>query len=199
MAQHISKMEDGHYLLESDEEYQKRTRPGCFSIIIGAIVVIVIIIAALTDDDKKDSSAEPVKTEQAAPTKPKNQESVKVASEPVQNVVEEEVIVQEIPAPTAETEPEEEQVQAEESSADEEPVLSKSEAKAKAKAEIKALEQKVTELFNQGKAYCKEQDYNSALSCLQEMMQIKMKLEKPNSKIDTKIGELQRMLQDRNK
>ncbi len=189
---------------------QEGTPIGCLRKTVRILLIIAGLALLFFGNKNKIAetfSSNSTKVEQTAPANTKAQNPTETVatsvnsesndtSEPVQSVMKENAVEEETLVPTTASIPAEEQVQ-NETSVDEEPALSKSEAKAKAKEEMKALEQKVTDLFNEGKAYCEEQDYNSAFTCLEEMFQIKLKLQKPNSKIDSKIEDLRKMLQNR--
>lgn len=55
MAIHISDLGNGHKIIENDEEYEKRTKVGCGSVLVFLAIVIGI---ALFNDDKKSEEQE---------------------------------------------------------------------------------------------------------------------------------------------
>lgn len=193
MAKHFSKLGDGHYIIESDEEYKKRTGIGCGTIIF--IAVLLLLVVFNKDDDKSSSETKsPEKTEQVTVSKEVKttvqheaidvpvEEIMETADEKVETVEEDKAepetdvvnVVEVIPEVTPEEDVE---------NADNE--LSK--------GDIKAAEKKVNKIYNTLKKACQQNDVESAQAALEEM--IKIQESTSSQKIQSKIASANKLIE----
>lgn len=177
MAQHLS----GHFLIESEEEYKKRTggKLGCDSIILIAIcgsIILIAIISMLFDDDNKKSSntKSPAKTEIHKTVQPKE----------IEDVVESEIIT-----PVAASNEARVETPAEEDVEDVEEAVDSNDSK----TEIRAAKKKVNELFKTIKKACKQKDIEGAQAALDEM--VKIQTSTPSRKFQAKITSAKRLIE----
>lgn len=190
MPKHISKMEDGHFLVETDKEYKKRTGGGCLGT-LGVLLILSFIVFAKCDDDDKSTDATP-KTEVAAQKPETKTETIsKPAEAPkaaisnatpvVSKSVEEDI-------PVVKDEPKESKVQTNS------PITKEIVEDATASVDIEAAVKQVNELYKTATAALKAGNNNDALKALEEMKAIQAEMPKKVNRINDKIKSLERKI-----
>ena len=190
MPKHISKMEDGHFLVETDEEYKKRTGGGCLGT-LGVLLILAFIVFAKCDDDDKSTDATP-KTEVAAQkpetkteTISKPAEAPKAATSNATPVVSKSV---EEDIPVAKDEPKESKVQTNS------PITKEIVEDATASVDIEAAVKQVNKLYRTATAALKEGNNDEALKPLEDMKAIQAEMPKKVNRINDKIKSLERKI-----
>ena len=190
MPKHISKMEDGHFLVETDKEYKKRTGGGCLGT-LGVLLILSFIVFAKCDDDDKSTDATP-KTEVAAQKPETKTETIsKPAEAPkaaisnatpvVSKSVEEDI-------PVVKDEPKESKVQTNS------PITKEIVEDATASVDIEAAVKQVNELYKTATAALKAGNNNDALKALEKMKAIQAEMPKKVNRINDKIMSLERKI-----
>ena len=190
MPKHISKMEDGHFLVETDKEYKKRTGGGCLGT-LGVLLILSFIVFAKCDDDDKSTDATP-KTEVAAQKPETKTETIsKPAEAPkaaisnatpvVSKSVEEDI-------PVVKDEPKESKVQTNR------PITKEIVEDATASVDIEAAVKQVNELYKTATAALKAGNNNDALKALEKMKAIQAEMPKKVNRINDKIMSLERKI-----
>ena len=189
MPKHITKMEDGHFLIETDEEYKKRTSGGCLRT-IGTIITIIFIGFAFLGKDDESSDKAPA-------TEVVSQESEVKTSAPAKPVEVEKTVtnnnvtysVEEVEdTPVVIEEPKASNVAAEISAAE-----NSLEAEVAA-VDIEASVKRVKELYKSATAAIKDGDIDAALKALEEMKAIQAEMPKKVNRINNKIKSLEKKL-----
>lgn len=202
MAQHLSKMDDGHFILESDEEYKKRTggKLGCGSIIL---IAIVIIFMYFNDDEDKNSNdtESPAKTEQVTSKQSVNtstssttekcatKDVVPTTIESSKTIQYEDIEEISEPEPTSASPM---KIETTIESPEEETIVETIDTK-ESKAEIREAEKKVNELFASIKRACQQKDVESAQLAFAEMEKIHSST--PSQKIQSKITSASKLIE----
>ena len=183
-------MEDGHFLVETDKEYKKRTGGGCLGT-LGVLLILSFIVFAKCDDDDKSTDATP-KTEVAAQKPETKTETIsKPAETPkaaisnatpvVSKSVEEDI-------PVVKDEPKESKVQTNS------PITKEIVEDATASVDIEAAVKQVNELYKTATAALKAGNNNDALKALEEMKAIQAEMPKKVNRINDKIKSLERKI-----
>ena len=190
MPKHISKMEDGHFLVETDEEYKKRTGGGCLSTVAAIIAVIFIVFAFFDKDDEN--------TTKAPAAEVATQESEVKASVPTKPVETEKIVTNNNVATFSEEVLEDTPVVIEEpivsEAAAESSIADKSHETEVNAVDIEASVKRVNELYKSATAAVKDGDYSTALKALAEMKAIQAEMPKKVNRINDKIKSLEKKL-----
>lgn len=190
MPKHISKMEDGHFLVETDEEYKKRTGGGCLSTIAAIIAVIFIVFSVFDKDDETSTNA--------PATEVASQESEAKTSVPTKPIETEKSVTNNNVATFSEEVLEDTPVVIDEpivsQGAAESSVADKSHETEINAVDIEASVKKVNELYKSATAAIKDGDNDAALKALEEMKAIQAEMPKKVNRINDKIKSLEKKL-----
>ena len=190
MPKHISKMEDGHFLVETDEEYKKRTGGGCLGT-LGVLLILAFIVFAKCDDYDKSTNATP-KTEVAAQKPETKTETISKPAEAPKAAISNATPVvsksMEEDIPVVKNEPKESKVQTNS------PITKEIVEDATASVDIEAAVKQVNELYKTATAALKAGNNNDALKALEEMKAIQAEMPKKVNRINDKIKSLERKI-----
>lgn len=198
MAQHVTKLDDGELLIETDEEYRSRKRAerkgGClfFIIVLGIIFVAGTILAIVEESKEPKAKTEQTVENNPHPSTSSTQQSKMamqvVESNPqkineVQEILEIDKTEESINNNTIETE----------SKVEESPYENDN-----PKQEFISLDrgkQAIENYYQTAVSFIEMGSLNMAKQCLIEMENVQSMLEKPSSSIDKKINTLRKKIE----
>lgn len=198
MAQHVTKLDDGELLIETDEEYRSRKRAerkgGClFFIIVLGIIFVAGTILAIVEENKEPKA----KTEQSVEKNPhpstSSTQQSKMDIQAVESNSQDRNDVQEV----LEIDKTEESIInntiGKESSVEEPPYENDS-----PKQEFISLDrgkQAIENYYQTAVSFIEMGSLDMAKQCLTEMVNVQSMLEKPNALIDKKIIALRKKIE----